>query len=433
MNTPTAYPERASIGRSRGSHTNTSPGRATLLPYLYAFLVAVALTGLVKARTNSIAPAWDALSYLDVAKSGIIGNPNVTAPFAYRPGMPFLSRWASQACRVPLERGFQIVGGVCILAFLMGVFALARCFVPDYRLALAVMVVLGFTFAHVKFPLFFPTMIDVAAYPLIVFAFWALVTDRPILCLVISCVGLFFKEFLAIPWVLLVLQLGWRYRAGRKRRDFIRIAVALAAGLSVILLPRLVIHVPSSSQYIDPINDYANFWKRLFTPWFLEPRLFNVMYVVVSYWLPALVLFTRSRFDKLWADLRARNLLGITAAYLSLILILTMYGGTNIFVFISYCAPILIIVLALLLQYEVGMTEIVYAILVTFMYNKIMLNITIAPQPDYDGYTDFYGGWQSRVPLTSVMRFIEATVFIVLAQCVRGLVARLSREASTAR
>jgi hypothetical protein len=394
--------------------------------YIYAFVVAIALVSVVQARTNSIAPKWDAVFYMDMAKSGVIGNPRLMAPFAYRPAMPYLSRLSAFALHTSIENGFRVVGWISMVGFLLGVFALARRFAPGY-LALVPMVALGFSFAHVKFPIFFYTLVDAPAYALIVLASWALISDRLTLCLLVSCLGLFFKEFLIIPLLLLWFRLGYIYRGTRSGRDLARLAAAIVLGLSVILLPRLLLHVTATVQYVDPLNDLSTL-KRVVTPWFIEPRVFNVMYVSASYWLPTLLLLNAPRFDRVWAQLRASKLLGLAGGYLFLILLLTMYGGTNIFVFVAYSAPIQAIVLALLLQSKVSKVELVCVILITFMYNKIMLNIPLTPVGDYDGYSDFYGGWQSRVPESTLMRSLEMVGFLVLAAWVRVLVSRISND-----
>ena len=60
-----------------------------LIQYLYASLIAILLVCMIAARTKSMPPRYEALQYVDMARSGVVGNPNVIAPMAYRPGMPF--------------------------------------------------------------------------------------------------------------------------------------------------------------------------------------------------------------------------------------------------------------------------------------------------------------------------------------------------------
>lgn len=51
----------------------------TAIQYLYAFLIATSLVFLIDARTNSMPPQDDALYYVDMARSGIIGNARLVA------------------------------------------------------------------------------------------------------------------------------------------------------------------------------------------------------------------------------------------------------------------------------------------------------------------------------------------------------------------
>ena len=188
----------------------------------HAFLIAMVLVSLVAACTNFTRPQWDGRHYVDMAVSGVIGNPNLVAPFAYRLGMPILSRLLSTFLGLSTEDGFRIVGGIAALAFLMSIFTLARLFTADYRQAIIAMVLLGLSFVHLKFPLFFYSLVDIAAYPFMVFAFWALLTKRRLLCLLLSSIGLLFKEFLVVPLILLFLALGYECLRTKSKKTLLR-------------------------------------------------------------------------------------------------------------------------------------------------------------------------------------------------------------------
>jgi hypothetical protein len=370
-----------------------------------------------------MAPAWDGTYYLDMAKSGIVGNPNVVAPFAYRPGMPFASRVVSDVLSVSLEDGFRIVVRVSVVCLLMSIFMLARCFVADYRHALMPMIILGLSYSHTKIPLFFYTLVDVSAYPLIVVAFWALITKRPRVCLAVSSIGLLFKEFMGIPWLLLCLSLSCTFWRSRTTRNFVNLAVAFGVGLSVILIPRLCIPVAHTLQFVDPIND-PHTLKKLFSVPLNEDRNFNIMYATAGYWLPTLLLLTRSRFNRMRADLRGFHL-GVMSVYVFLVLLLTMYGGANIATFVSYSIAVQAVVLALLFRYGVGIAEGIYVVVVMVLYNKTMLHIP-SPQVSFDAYMDFYGWWSSRVTLPMLMRSIEVGAYVILAAGLRIVTAKFA-------
>ena len=391
---------------------------------LQAFLVATALVSLVAACTNSTPPQWDGRHYVDMASAGVIGNPNLVAPFAYRLGMPVLSRLTSALLGVSIGDGFRIVGGIAALALLMGIFLLSRLFTRDYRQAIIAMTLLGLSFVHVKFPLFFYTLVDIAAYPFMVFAFWALVTKRRFLCLLLCGIGLLFKEFLVVPLMLLFLDLGHEAWRTKSRRTLLELCGAIGVGAAAILLPRLCIPVTRTTQFVDPLNDLATL-KNLFLAPLNGGRIFNIVYSAVSYWLPTLLLVTWARLSAVWADLRRLHILAACGIYLFLIFFATMYGGTNIFIFVSYSVAVQAVVLGLLFRHGVGVAETIYALLVMLLYNKILLPIPI-PDVAIDAYINFYGGWSSRVTTASLIRLLECGVFVAIGALLRMAVAKLS-------
>jgi hypothetical protein len=395
------------------------------IQYLHASLIAILLVGAIAVRTNSMPPKYDGLQYVDMARNGIIGNPNLVSPMAYRPGMPFASRVVADLLSVPVESGFRIFGWISSLCFLICVFALARHFAVDYRHALLTMVILGLSFAHIKFPLFFYTLVDVSAYPLMVLSFWALVTRRHALCLLVSSVGVLFKEFLAIPLFLVILHFGWAYWHGRSGRNLARLVVALGIGVSVVLIPRLCIPVSATGQFVDPLNNPGTLKNVLIAP-LDEGRLFNIMFAVAGYWLPTILLLTRSRIDRVWADLRGATGWAMAVSLL-LVVLLTMYGGTNIFVFVAYSVAVQTVVLALLFRHGVGVAEGIYVVAVTLLFNKVLLHVP-PPADGFGAYVDFYGGYSSRVALPSLMRSIEMGAYVILAMAIRAVAARIASD-----
>jgi hypothetical protein len=404
---------------------NVAHNPRPVIQYAYALLIAIALVCMVAARTNSTPPQYEARQYVDMAQNGIIGNPNLVSPMAYRPGMPLASRVAAGVFAVSVENGFRIVGWIACIGFLISVFTLARNFTVDYRHALVTMVILGLCFAHIKFPLFFYTLVDVPAYPLMVMSFWALITRRFNLCLLISSGGLlFFKEFLAIPLFLVILHFGWVFWRDRTRYNLVHLVVALGIGMGVVLIPRLCIPISRSGEFVNPVDlrTLGNFFFATLD----DKRLYDVMFAVASYWLPTVLLLTPSRFNKVWADLRGRNL-WMMSIHLFLVLLLTVYGGNNTFIYVAYSVAVQVVVLALLFRCGVGIAEGIYVVMVMLLYNKILLHIPL-PGEAFDAYIDFYGGWAPRATVPTLMRFIEMGGFVILAMCGRAIAAKIASD-----
>jgi hypothetical protein len=245
------------------------------------------------------------------------------------------------------------------------------------------------------------------------------------LCLLISSIGvLFFKEFLAIPLFLVILHFGSAFWHGRSRRELVHFVVALGVGVGVILIPRLCIPVSRSGEFVNPLD--LRTLGDFFFATLDEVRLFDVMFAVASYWLPTILLLTPSRFNQVWADLRGRNL-RVMSIHLFLVLLLTVYGGNNSFVYFGYSVAIQAVVLALLFRHGVGVAEGMYVVVVMLLYNKILLHIPL-PNDGFDAYIDFYGGYAPRLSLPIVMRFMEMGVFVVLAMCGRAVAARIASD-----
>lgn len=407
----------------------SNPSRT--IQYLHAFLIAIALVFLIYACTNSLAPdsippRWDASYYVDMARFGITGNPNLVAPFAYRPGMPFLSHAVANLFSLSIEDGFLAVVWISTILFLMSIFVLSRNFTVDYRHALLPMVILGLSWQHIKFPFFSYTFVDVAAYPLIVIAFWALITKKLRLCLIVSGIGLLFKEFLVIPWLLLVFHLIHTCRRSRSRRDLIFLVISVGIGMTMILIPRLYIPIVGTYQFVDPINNIETLKVLLSAP--LDGyRIFNIVYATAGYWLPTILLFSRRRFNAIRADFARLEILPTMSIYFFLVTLLAMYGGTNISIFISYSVAIQVVVLALIFRYGVSIIETIFVIAVMVLYNKTMLHIP-SPLDGLGDYVDFYGGYASRVNMSTVRRFLELAMYVVIAIFVKWVVARLGKN-----
>ena len=401
---------------------------SVFIQYLLAFIIAVAFVTLIAVRTNTMKPQSDGREYIEMGRSGIFNNPNLIAPFAYRPGMPYLGAAMSAIFSVDIKQGFRVAGWLSMVALLMGIYTLSRVFISDYGKALLPMLILGLSFYHIKLPLFFYSLVDVAAYPLIVFSFWAFITRRYWLCLVLTSIGVLFKEFLAIPMLLLMIQVGLIYLKDKSKTNLFRFVITGVVGLGAILLPRLLIPVSSTEQFVDPLNDLSTLANLVTAP-FDEMRVFNIFFALVSYWLPSLLLLTLGRCSKVLNELKTRGLLLWCGVFILLDLVLTVYGGTNIPIFISYMLPVQVVVLALLINESPGIAELVFTFTIMLMYNKILFLIP-DPTVDIELYIAYYGGWSNRVDIRTLVRLVDVGFFIVLAVVIRQVAPWISAHVS---
>ena len=414
-------PSRAALEPS-SPHASASSGHrpwlaSAWLAYACALAVAVAFVSLVSRFANPIPPQWDGVYYLAMAEPGPSDAAHLVAPFAYRPAMPWLAHLAAELSSLPTLSGFAVVAWLSAVALLVAVFGLARSLSRRWWHALVPMVLLGAYFPHVKLPLHFPLLVDVAAYPLMVLATWALLRRRLGLCLAISGVGLLFKEFLAVPFALAVLALAALAVRHRSPRSVARVVAATTAGVLAVVLPRVLVPVSETFQFVDPINDPASLRLLLLAP-LDELRNFNIVLALVSCWLPTLMLVTRRRLERVWSKLAEAGALGPVLGSLALVLLLTMYGGTNLGVFVGYTVGVQAVVLALLVRQGVGRVEIAWAVVAVVATNELLRPIP-SPLDGFDAYIDFYGGWSSRVTVSSVARLVELVGLVAVAAALR--------------
>jgi hypothetical protein len=388
-----------------------------IIEYLFAAVIAVALVLFILTRTNTMPPISDARFYVDMAQNGILDNTNLVAPYAYRPGMPFLVHLVAKTTGYTVEEGFRYVGIFMGIGFLIGIFALARSRQVSLAHAVIIMAIMGLSFQHIKFPLFFYTLVDIAAYPLIVIAFLFLITKRYSFCALISLVGLLFKEFLAIPWILLIFALVVEYKRDRSTKSILLAGAVALLGISIILIPRLFIPVERSVQSIDPINNVATLQYIINAP--LSGELtFNVVFSVISYWIPSLILMNAIRLKNVVNGLKKDELFVLCSIFVTINLLLALYGGTNIVLFVSYMAPVQVVVLAYLFKYGVKTWEILYTIFALIVFNKILLAIPLLTA-NFDKYIDFYGGYSTRVNEATIMRFLLCIIYILIPFIIR--------------
>jgi len=376
---------------------------------LLALAVAVLIVAGIAFFTNSMAPKWDSDSYMDMARLGVFGNDHLVAPFAYSPGMPYLVHVVSGIFSISLEQGFVWVTRFAAVLFLFAAFLLVRCFTPSTGKAMLPMLFVGISCMHVKVPLFCPAAVDVAAFPIMVLAVWAFVKRRLWFCFWVSILGLFFKEFLAIPLLLTLLELAWVYQGSPNRKSLLLLGSGTLLALGAILVPRLGLHVVATYQEIDPVHRPRSLGRLILDPLNVR-RDINIVLDAFSYWLPSLLLLTPDR----WRNVRQSLMLQKTfiLGFLALNFLLVMYGGTNILIFMSYSVPVQLMVLGILLGMKIHPAEWALALICLLLYNRTFWAIPL-PDKNFDAFIDFYEGWASRVNLSTLRHFLEIALYLL--------------------
>jgi hypothetical protein len=193
----------------------------------------------------------------------------------------------------------------------------------------------------------------------------------------------------------------------------------------------MLISVSISEQFFDPVH-HPETWTRLFTLPLDFARDLNIPYSLASYWLPTLLLVTPSRGRRVWEELA--EIRQLMLLYLALVVVVSVYAGTNIMVFAAYTLPLQVIALARLFRCEISGAEIAFMLGAVLVFNRALLPI---PELGHDPaalnrHMDFYGGWASRISLATALRSLELASYVAAAGLLRVALARRHRTSRIA-
>jgi hypothetical protein len=389
---------------------------ARVIRFAVTLGMAVAVVALVNFFTNHMPPEWDMKYYVDMARRGVIGNPGLVAPFAYRPGAPLLVGLVARVTGLDVESTFRACSSLTSVLFIVCAFCFAVSWGATPRSARVTAVALALYLYIIKWNAFAGTMVDIYAYPFLLLAFWGLLRERFYVTVAVSAVGLFFKEFLLLP---LLVQATLLVFAGGGRRwpsRLWRLGVIGCVLVVCFVLPRLSLHVVATWQDVDPLNNRASLWRVISYPasW---RRDLNIVFAYVACWLPVVLLLNARRLRIVVNRLRPqRALLGTYAAFHFM---LVMYGGTNLVIFVTYLLPVQILVLVTLLdEGDVRPWEMGLMLATVFVFNRQWQRLPL-PKDGLDAYLDFYGGYHMRLTARSLARMGELAAYIVVFWLVR--------------
>ena len=387
--------------------------------FIFAGIISLLLVLTIRFFTNTTPPIHDAVYYVQMAQYGIIGTDNLAAPFIYRFATPMIVRGISALFTITIDNGFGIIAFVSALSLLFLTFLFTRNLGYNYLASMTSTGVIAFSFYHCKYSLFFPTMIDIEAYVLFLIALWMLIKRRFILCVLVSAIGVLFKEFLLIPPALMIIVLIIEFRSSRSSRQLMLIIYTIFFVGIFFILPRLLIPIKKGLDFQDihHFPETVRLKMMLQKPFNLYKDI-NILFSWFSYWLPTLILSTPERTNYAWIKLK--DMRSVLIIYLLLVLIFTMYGGENISIFVTYSFVAQIILIATFVEYGITTWEILYLFGALIIFNRIFSHVPL-PRDDFYGYADFYGGWSSLVTMQTLYRFIELYGYFVVIVLIRKI------------
>lgn len=403
--------------------------------YALALLVAVLWWAVIDLLTNQVGRLTDPGFYVDMAENGFQGR-NV-APYVHRWVMPFLADFLRDTFGISLYDGFKLPAVIGVIAQLWLVYFFVRYLGGKIRTAYLIMAVTVFSMYHVKFLMHDVYRPDNFAYALLIVGAWAILAKKRGIALLVVLVGVLLREFLLILAGLLLLQALWDLaQAGwsviQRRQAWwgavlhaLWVGLILAAVAAVVLIPRRFIPVNSDISLLQ-MHSLGAFRASLV--WVLREqanRIPNMIFIVVVYLLPTLLLMTGPRLRRAWAMLKpyAAFLIWYALGFL----FLYVYGGGDFGRFATYLLIPQIILLTVLLETTaIPALAIAYMLVATAAFNHIFVPLPTEPVILND---DFFGGSHDMTftpPM--IRRWRDFFLLLVGGLIVRVVAARLPKR-----
>lgn len=382
-------------------HSLPQPKQPLLFATTLAFLLVLSIE-LLTNRLDLEQFQWPEV-YRKMALQPFWQNPNLEAPYAYRWGTTELVRLLMKG-GLSVDAAFLWIARTGAFLQLLVGFLFSRLFTKRLSLNLLAMVFLAFSFIQLKFLLFDPYRPDHLAYPLVAVAAYATLRHQLWLLIVATVIGLQFREFLAVPATVAFLLFVWNWWRNGKPYTLLRPLALGMALLLAVLLPRLLLPVAESDQYIDPLNrsDTLYHFYYFLINWI---RNLNYLLVTLSYLLPSLVLLVLR--PRLWQVLRSIpiDMQLFIGLYTLLVLVLSYIGGNDILRFVSYLfIPQIALLILVMDQQPLKAPELLYMLIAVFIFNRIPFAI---PQDSLETYLSFYSFFPDRLNLATGLRTLE--------------------------
>jgi hypothetical protein len=336
--------------------------------------------------------------------------------------VPLLLHGAKNLIGLPPLEGFRLLARLSAVSLLFFTFAFLRSQGFALTISIFSMAVVAGSFYQVKFPLFFSTLVDIEAYVMMILGMWSLFKKKYLLTIVLSSIGVFFKEFLIIPSILLVATLVQQRYYAQSPRYKVLLLCAIIIPVLCAITPRILL----------PINDRFDFQEFHRNPpglrlkWLVQTPLdylrdINLVFSWLSFLLPIIILGSKERLRLVWKQLAERRWLVVL--YFVLVFGLTMYGGTNTMIFVTYAFVGQILVLSVMIEGGIAWYEVTFLFISLVIYNRLWSYIPL-PADDFYGFVELYGGWSSLVTPQTLYRFLELFGFILGGIVLRTLYRR---------
>jgi len=349
--------------------------------------------------------AWDFKYYIAFAEDGF-GMKDLISPVAYRYMTPFLASGVHHLFGIAIPESFKVLAYIGLWLQLMGIFLFVKYYTKSLMGAISATLITAFSAINVKFLLFDPYRPDLFAYFIVIIAVYLAFNKKVLWLMVVTAIGLQFREFTLIPLVAyfasLVLHKEWDTL--KKYSLLFMLTIIISVGL-----PRMLIPITESYQYARSIGDLI----AIPLDWW---RDFNWLYTIIIYFLPMFILLTPDRIKIIRAKMPPKHFTFLMI-YTLLVALLSMYGGTDLARFTTYLfVPQIIFVGYLSIQ--ASKIELLYMFIAVFWFNKIDTDIPV-------GDVNWYGGYANIVTHGTYMHLFWMAILIVMAIILRKILQKI--------
>lgn len=348
-------------------------------------------------------PFGDHEIYMNMVDEGIVGNPGLITPFAYRYGFTELVAVIKDYSGLSMYRSFKVLMYAGLLGQALLIYALTQKITPNFRASMAILAIVGFSFFNVRYSLFDPIRPEPLAFCFILISMLLIYHEKLFLATLVAIVGLNFREFMVAPLASIGILYLWELSKSRQLITVLKIGIIGILSALVIIVPRLLIPISESYLIIrSPIG--------ILTTWFDVLRHLNQVIAIASQMLPILLLMNGAR----WAALKEKSprLLYQLVPYMLITVLLSIYGGTDLPRFISYLIVPQIVLFAVMFKVELQRWEFIYVLISWFVYYRYWQNIPI----EHRAYLDYVG------PYFNVITIYSAIHLLIIAFSLIGMI-----------
>jgi hypothetical protein len=383
--------------------------KSTLLLFLLKrfvipFGVSIALVVLIDIFTNGITKKllFDSNIYIGVAEHGFAPELRIS-PFIYRFVPPFLAGSIHRFAGLSIYKSFKVITYLGAVSELLGVFLVVRHLTKSEKSAYIGMLSVAFSLYNVKYLLYDVYRPDILAYPIILISTWLAFRDYFFPLLLTTMIGLQFREFAIAP---LLAYLAAKLQGEVSKTSVRNVTLSIIGLLIAIGLPRLLIPVVEHAEAVQLSPKAMGQVIQLLSMW---PRNINIVYIVLAYFLPFLILYRRSQLRNALEELPLDQVRYL-AYYSGTVLLLVIIGGTDLDRLATYFLLPLAVLTGLLAKNQ-SFIKILLVLTIQIIFNRIWLPF---PVWDFDLIVNFYSGWSNVINAASLWRFAELIALAVI-------------------